>query len=143
MNLQEKELDDIGNDIGDYIHLRDINISSNKFTHINPIKNIPYLVRLDASKNEIKDVKEFFDDPEKLQYLQKIDLSTNKIKELPEMHTPALIELNMETNSISTAISFKGLPNLLKLNLKQNKLKDCVGLANMPKVEVIYLVNYI
>ncbi len=88
-------------------------------------------------------MKEFFDDPDKLQYLQKIDLSTNKIKELPEMHTPALIELNMETNSLNTAINFKGLPNLLKLNLKQNKLKDCLGLSNMPKVEVIYLVNNI
>ena len=98
-------------------------------------------MRLDASKNEIKDVKELFDDPSKLQYLQKIDLSNNKIKEFPEMHTTALIELNMETNNLNTAINFKGLPNLLKLNLKQNKLKDCVGFANMPKLEVIYLVK--
>jgi Leucine-rich repeat (LRR) protein len=139
LNLQEKELDDIGNDIGEYQHLRDINVSNNKITHVNPIRNIPYLVRLDASKNEIKDVKEFYSESDKLQFLQKADFNTNKINELPEMHTPALIELNFEANAIKNCINYRGLPNLVKLNLKQNKLKDCIGLANMPNLEVIYL----
>jgi Leucine-rich repeat (LRR) protein len=140
LKLEEKELDGIGEDIGNYIHLRDINLSQNKFVQIHPIRHIPYLVNLDASKNEIRDITELFSEEDKLQYLQKCDLNTNKIKELPIMFTTNLLTLNLEANSIKTAINFKGLPNLEVLNLKQNRLKDCQGLSNCEKLRVIYLV---
>jgi Leucine-rich repeat (LRR) protein len=139
--MEEKELDDIGEDIGNYVHLRDINISQNKFPQIHPIRHIPHLVNLDASKNEITDINELFSEPGKLQYLQRIDLSLNKIKELPVMYTKNLITLNLEENGIKTAAGFQGLPNLEVLNLKKNKLKDCIGLANCEKLKVLYLVQ--
>jgi Leucine-rich repeat (LRR) protein len=142
LKLEEKELDDIGEDIGSYIHLRDINLSQNKFTQIDPIRHIPHLVNLDASKNEITDVNVLFSEPEKLQYLQKIDLNTNKIKELPAMFTTNLLTLNLEGNGIKIAMNFRGLPNLVSLNLKQNKLRDCIGLGNCEKLKVIYLVFF-
>lgn len=138
LDLKEKELDDIGEELNNYVHLRDINLMTNKFTHINPIGNMTYLVRLNGSQNEIRDMN-IFKIAEKLQFLQILNLKENKIKELPEMNTVSLIDLNLETNLIETAKDFKGLPNLKKLNLKQNKLKTCEGIANMPKVEVIYL----
>lgn len=100
-----------------------------------------YLVRIDCSKNEIKEM-DIFNTIDKLQFLQILNLSSNKIKELPELNLGALTELNLETNSIDNASGFKGLPNLKKLNLKQNKLKDCTGLANCPELDVLYLVNF-
>lgn len=138
LELKEKELDELGEELSNYIHLRDINISNNKFVHIKPLEHIPYLVRLDASKNEIKDI-DIFQDPEKLQFLQILKLDENKIKFLPEMNCKNVLEINLENNQIETAINFTGLPNLLKLNLKQNKLKNCEGIANMPALKTLYL----
>lgn len=99
-----------------------------------------YLVRIDCSKNEIKEL-DIFKSSDKLQYLQILNLSTNKIKILPELNLGALRELNLETNMITSASEFMGLPSLKKLNLKQNKLKDCSGLANCPELDVLYLVR--
>lgn len=140
LSIVEKELDDIGEEIGNYNHLRDINISNNKFRHIKPLENINYLVKLDCSKNEIREL-EIFGSTEKLQFLQILNMSNNKIKELPELNLGSLIELNLETNLIETAREFKGLPKLKKLNLKQNKLKDCAGLHNCPELDVLFLVG--
>jgi len=99
-----------------------------------------YLVRIDCSKNEIKEM-DIFKSLEKLQFLQILNLSNNKIKELPELNLGALRELNLETNMINTTSEFKGLPSLKKLNLKQNKIKECIGLANCPELDVLYLVK--
>jgi Leucine-rich repeat (LRR) protein len=98
------------------------------------------LVRLDASKNEIKEIL-MFSEQDKFKYLQLLNLSTNKIKELPEMNIENLIDLNLQENLIENTINFKGLPKVVKLNLKQNRLKDCLNLANMPKLIVLYLVK--
>jgi len=99
------------------------------------------LVKLDCSKNEIREM-DIFKSIEKLQFLQILNLSNNKIKELPELNLGSLIQLNLEGNLIDKATEFKGLPKLQKLNLKQNKLKDCTGLINCPELDVLYLVKY-
>lgn len=138
LDLKEKELDEIGEELNNYTHLRDINISMNKFPHVNPVQNMTYLVRLDASKNEIRDM-EVFTIAEKLQFLQILNLKENKIKELPNLQTNSLTELNLETNLVETCGNYTGLPSLTKLNLNQNRLKSCEGLVNMPEVKVIYL----
>ncbi len=103
------------------------------------MENIHYLVKLDCSKNEIREM-DIFKDIEKLQFLQILNLSNNKIKELPELNLVSLLELNLEANLIDKTSEFKGLPKLEKLNLKQNKLKDCTGLINCPELDVLYLV---
>lgn len=98
------------------------------------------MLRLDASKNEIKEI-DIFKSVDKLQFLQVLNLNTNKIKELTEMNLSSLTDLNLDTNVIETAKSFTGLPNLLTLKLRQNKLKTCEGLANMPKLHTLHLVS--
>lgn len=138
LDLKDKELDEIGEDLNNYVHLRDVNLSTNKFSHINPVQNMTYLVQLDASKNEIRDM-EVFTLVEKLQFLQILNLKENKIKELPNMTTKSLTNLNLEANLIDNCSNFQGLPKLQKLNLNQNKLKSCEGLGNMPMLNVLYL----
>ena len=72
LDLREKELVDIGTEINGFTELLDFNVSNNKLPHINPIENMPYLIRIDASTNEIKDVNS-----NRFQYLQILNLKTN------------------------------------------------------------------
>jgi len=101
-----------------------------------------YLVRIDGNTNEIKDM-DIFSNPDKMQFLQYINLSINKIRELPKMCLSSLLELNLDQNEIASAEKFIGLPNVGILRMRNNKLKSCEGLANMPKLTELYLVNII
>ena len=140
IDLKEKEIDDIGTDIDNFTQILDFNVSTNKITHINCVKNMPYIIRIDASVNEIKDV-EVFNNPDRFQFLQILNLKTNKIRALPEMQATNLLQIDLSENKVKDCTNFKGLPNLKKLNLNNNSMKDCLGLANCPKLEVLYLNN--
>jgi len=140
IDLKEKEIDDLGTDIDNYTQILDFNVSTNKLPHINCVKNMPYLIRIDASSNEIKDI-DVFNNPERFQYLQLLNLKTNKIHVLPEMQAKNLLQIDLSENKVKDCTQFKGLPNLKKLNLNTNHMADCVGLSNCPKLEVLYLNN--
>ena len=138
IDLKEKEIDDIGTDIDNFTQILDFNVSTNKITHINCVKNMPYIIRIDASVNEIKDI-EVFNNPDRFQYLQILNLKTNKIRVLPEMQATNLLQIDLSENKVKDCTNFKGLPNLKKLNLNNNSMANCIGLANCPKLEVLYL----
>ena len=140
IDLKEKEIDDLGTDIDNFTQILDFNVSTNKLPNINCVKNMPYLIRIDASVNEIKDM-DVFNNPERFQYLQLLNLKTNKIHVLPEMQAVNLLQMDLSENKIKDCSQFKGLPNLKKLNLSTNRLENCIGLANCPKLEVLYLNN--
>ena len=140
IDLKEKEIDDLGTDIDNFTQILDFNVSTNKITHINCVKNMPYIIRIDASVNEIKDI-EVFNNPDKFQFLKILNLKTNKIRVLPEMQATNLIQIDLSENKVKDCTNFKGLPNLKKLNLNNNSMANCIGLANCPKLEVLYLNN--
>ena len=56
IDLKEKEIDDLGTDIDNFTQIIDFNVSTNKITNINCVKNMPYIIRIDASVNEIRDM---------------------------------------------------------------------------------------
>ena len=140
IDLKEKEIDDIGTDINNFTQILDFNVSTNKITHINCVQYMPYIIRIDASVNEIKDI-EVFNNPDKFQFLQLLNLKTNKIRVLPEMQATNLLQIDMSENKIKDCSNFKGLLNLKKFNLNNNSMQNCIGLANCPKLEVLYLNN--
>lgn len=140
LDLKEKELDDIGTDLNNFTQIRDFNASTNKLPHINPIGNMPFLVRVDASVNEINDIQ-VLNNPDRFQFLQILNLKQNKIKVLPEMQAKNLFFMDLSENKIKDCSAFKGLPKLKKLNLNQNRLSDCTGMAHCPELEVLYLNN--
>ena len=140
IDLKEKEIDDLGTDIDNFTQILDFNVSTNKISHINCVKNMPYVIRIDASVNEIKDM-DVFNNPERFQYLQLLNLKTNKIHVLPEMQAVNLLQIDLSENKVKDCTQFKGLPNLRKLNLNTNHMANCIGLANCPKLEVLYLNN--
>ena len=140
IDLKEKEIDDLGTDIDNFTQILDFNVSTNKLPNINCVKNMPYIIRIDASVNEIKDI-DVFNNPERFQYLQLLNLKTNKIRVLPEMQAVNLLQIDLSENKVKDCTQFKGLPNLKKLNLNSNHMANCIGLANCPKLEVLYLNN--
>ena len=140
IDLKEKEIDDLGTDIDKFTQIIDFNVSTNKLPNINCVKNMPYLIRIDASVNEIKDM-DVFNNPERFQYLQLLNLKTNKIHVLPEMQAVNLLQIDLSENKVKDCTQFKGLPKLKKLNLNNNHMANCIGLANCPKLEVLYLNN--
>ena len=140
IDLKEKEIDDLGTDIDNFTQILDFNVSTNKLPNINCVKNMPYIIRIDASVNEIKDM-DVFNNPERFQYLQLLNLKTNKIHVLPEMQAVNLLQIDLSENKVKDCTQFKGLPNLIKLNLNTNHMANCIGLANCPKLEVLYLNN--
>ena len=140
IDLKEKEIDDLGVDIDNFTQILDFNVSTNKITHINCVKHMPYIIRIDASTNEIKDI-DVFNNPDRFQYLKILNLKTNKIRVLPEMQATNLTQIDLSENKVKDCTQFKGLPNLKKLNLNSNHMANCMGLSNCPKLEVLYLNN--
>ena len=140
IDLKEKEIDDLGTDIENFTQIIDFNVSTNKITNINCVKHMPYIMKIDASVNEINDI-EVFNNPDRFQFLQILNLKTNKIRILPEMQATNLFQIDLSENKIKDCSNFKGLPNLKKLNLNDNSLKNCIGISNCPKLEVLYLNN--
>ena len=135
--VKEKEIDDIGTDIDNFTQILDFNVSTNKITHINCVKNMPYIIRIDASVNEIKDI-EVFNNPDRFQFLQILNLKTNKIRVLPEMQATNLFQIDLSENKVKDCSNFKGLPNLRKLN-NNNKLTSLKGLDNLPSLRKLRL----
>mmetsp|Transcript_33609 Transcript_33609/g.34901 ORF Transcript_33609/g.34901 Transcript_33609/m.34901 type:complete len:420 (-) Transcript_33609:14-1273(-) len=133
-NCSEKEIDEIEEEIGNFIHLRDVNISKNKIQKIMGFNNMTNLFRFDARENEIRDIN-IFSDPKKLKFLQLLYLSSNKIKTLPALYTDNLVELHLDNNLVKNASGFSiGLKNVKLINMSNNKLKDCIGFSNCPEL---------
>jgi len=54
LELQEKNIDDLGCALRNYTHLRDINLSKNNIVDIGELMHVPYLLKLDASHNQVE-----------------------------------------------------------------------------------------
>ena len=78
IDIHEKELDDLGEDIKSYTQIRNFNGSTNKIKDINILANMPYISIIDFSTNSIKDIS-VFNTTEAFQYLQILNLKQNKI----------------------------------------------------------------
>lgn len=133
-NCSEKEIDQLCPELGNFIHLRDVNISKNKISLISGFNNMTHLFRFDARENEIRDMN-VFSDPDKFKFLQLLYLSNNKIKILPALYCDNLLELHLDNNNIKNASGFvSGLKKVRFINLSNNKLKDCSGISNCPEL---------
>ena len=138
LDIHEKELDGLGDDIANYTLLRDFNCSNNKIPNIDHLAKMTYISKIDASINVIKDIS-MFNEENSFLYLQSLNLKQNKIKVLPKMYAVYLTTIDLSENRIADCSQFTGLPKLTKLNLNQNKIKSCKGLSNCPLLDVLYL----
>ena len=70
LNLENKNVQDLTDCIGNYKHLRDINLSHNDIKDISEVQRLDHLVNLQASHNKIDAIDFFAEAYHSLQYLQ-------------------------------------------------------------------------
>ena len=138
LDLKEKELDGLCEELNNFTQILDFNVSNNKIPSIDCVAKMPYLIRIDASINELNDM-DVFNNPDRFKYLQVLNLKQNKIHSLPEMQADNLLSLDLSENKIKDCSKFKGLIKLKKLNLSNNRISSLEGIANCPELDVLYL----
>ena len=67
IDIHEKELDDLGSDIGLYTQIRNFNANTNKIKDISSLSNMTYISIIDCSVNSIADIS-VFSNQEAFQY---------------------------------------------------------------------------
>ena len=140
IDLKNKGIDNLYSWLGQYPHVRELDLSTNKLVDIHTVASIPHLCSLRASKNLIDDIG-FMGNPAKLQFLSFIDLSNNRIRELPALELPRLRFLDLRNNQIATCEKFNGHPTLEVLELRKNKLTSLSGLKNMRRLTELWLAS--
>ena len=113
-----------------YQYLRVLKISANAFTNIDQVKNLPYLLELQAKTNQITDIGFLAESADKLKFIQKVDMTTNKITKLPHILTPNLFKLVLDENEIATS-ELKTHQNLKILSMNKNKMTNCQGICRL------------
>jgi Leucine-rich repeat (LRR) protein len=56
LNLEEKELEELGDQLRLYQHLRYLSIAKNALKDITEVTYLPYLLTLNLSENQIEDI---------------------------------------------------------------------------------------
>lgn len=130
--MNEAKIDKLGDILGDYVHLRYINLAHNNFKDIEILTKIPYILELDLSHNSI-DSMAAFNEKKTLEYLAKLNLSNNQITDFSEISLKRIQNLDLSNNQIATC-SFKGSKSLLQLELRSNQLTNFKGISNMPRL---------
>ena len=130
LNLAEKEILNLFGLLRGYPNLRYVNLSNNKLTSLESITELPHLISLNVSKNELTDIS-IFSDESKLPHLQHLNMSGNKLTKLAPLGLKRLRKLFLNENEITTCRHLKGHDNLEFLELQKNKLKNLKGIMNM------------
>ena len=138
LDLENREFENISEDLGSYQQLKYINFSGNKFSNVIILSRLPNILRLDLSGNRLSSL-EFFNNEETFTNLQYLDLSRNLVRNMTAIKVPKLIYLNLSRNEIINIDQFQPHPNLRILELRGNRISNASGLKGMPKLEELYL----
>ena len=82
LNLEGKGLDQIGDHITDFEHIRQLNLNKNKLDSIDKLRNLKYLQSLEATDNNIADNYFMSESKQQLKFLTQVNLSSNKLTKL-------------------------------------------------------------
>ncbi|CAG9327030.1 unnamed protein product [Blepharisma stoltei] len=140
LELENREIETISEDLSQYQHLRYIKLSGNRLQNIDVISKIPNVLRLDLKGNRVNNL-EVFNNEETFHYLQFLDLSNNNVKNLSSIKVPKILSLNLSKNEISNVSDFQGHANLKVLELRGNKISSLIGLKGMPNLQELYLAQ--
>ncbi|MCD2248674.1 leucine-rich repeat domain-containing protein [Listeria marthii] len=99
--------------------------------------NIPLLVTLDLSSNQLTTIPDFQNTPK----LVELNLGDNQITSIPDFQNlPNLRTLNLNANALTNTPDFQNLPNLTDLILRHNNLTGTmVNYTNLPSLESLDL----
>ena len=139
--LEQKDLEEVGEELEKYQHLRNINLSQNAFSDVSILTKLPYLIEINCSKNKVECIKFLATRQPAFQYLKSVNLSENKIKAVSEIEAPLLKSLNLAKNEIASCAAFKGHSNIETFELRRNLLVDCKGISDMCHLTELYLAE--
>lgn len=138
LDLENRELENISEELSPYQQLKYLHFSGNRFSNIIVLSRLPNILRLELAGNRISSL-EFFNNEETFTNLQYLDLSKNMIRNLTAIKVPKLLFLSLSQNEIINTDQFQGHPNLKKFELRGNKIANISGMKAMPKLEELYL----
>jgi len=132
------QLDCVGKRVGvikvleDYVHLRQINMSKNQIKDVSTLKNIPNVLSLNLTTNQVKTIDVW--EEGSMSNLLYLHLSENLLTAMPALAFPALKKVNLSKNEITTCEAFTGHADIEELDLSNNSLESLAGVGNMPKL---------
>lgn len=139
LDLKEKGLRDISA-ISSFIHIRFLDLSNNRLTHLSPLASLTQLLWLKVDSNAIESFKE---QPfAQLTFLQWMSIGMNLLTDLQGLVGPSLESLNLTSNSIQklTGLESGCFANLATLELRGNQLDSTKGI-NLPNLRHLYLAQ--
>lgn len=139
LDLKEKGLRDISA-IGSFIHIRFLDLSNNRLTHLSPLASLTQLLWLKVDSNAIESFK---GQPfAQLTFLQWMSIGMNLLTDLQGLVGPSLESLNLTSNSIQklTGLESGCFANLATLELRGNQLDSTKGI-NLPNLRHLYLAQ--
>ena len=128
--LEEKELEELGEALRPFQHLRFLSLNKNQLKDVSEILHLPFLLTFQAAENQIASI-DFLGAArdQSLHYLQHLVLTKNKLTALPPIPLPRLTRLLVNENEIGSCAAFEGHAALLHLDLSKNKLQNLAGLS--------------
>mmetsp|Transcript_38346 Transcript_38346/g.44670 ORF Transcript_38346/g.44670 Transcript_38346/m.44670 type:complete len:336 (+) Transcript_38346:43-1050(+) len=140
LDLKAKGLDSLHVTFIKFENISYMDLSENGIQDFSVLKDMPYLITLNMSKCNVRDIKGLAAE-EGFRNLQHLNLSDNKIVELSPIKAPKLITINLTDNRIEKGESFDGHPTLMRLELRRNKIGTTAFLGNMPSLRELHLAE--
>jgi hypothetical protein len=98
LNLENQELEDLGDVLRQFEHLRDINLSKNALKEVHQIASVPYLLNFNGSHNQVETIDFLSHEYDNLLFIRNLKLDHNKIQLLPEVPQPNLKDIDLSHN---------------------------------------------
>ena len=139
LNLERKGLKEPPGNLNRFRSLQSLNIAHNSLRELPAGMNLPELVVLDVSYNELTT---FPVEETVLPSLEKLNLSRNKISAVGALGAlVCLKEVNISENELSPSLDCSGLSHLQHLYLHKNRLQRLDGLGECSQLVTIFLRN--
>ncbi|MFU0823638.1 leucine-rich repeat domain-containing protein [Clostridium sp.] len=139
MDLNHNNIEDLEG-IQYCVNLKKINLSYNKISNIDNLRNLKKLEEINLFNNNIEDISALSN----LSKLKKIDLAKNRIKDVTPLGSlKNLQELDLYSNHIENIEVLSQLKKLTFLDVSRNKIKDLNPIKgmNLKSKELLYWGN--
>nr|XP_057939749.1 leucine-rich repeat-containing protein 23-like isoform X2 [Doryrhamphus excisus]XP_057939875.1 leucine-rich repeat-containing protein 23-like isoform X2 [Doryrhamphus excisus] len=137
--LSDKGLSDIVA-ISNYIHLRFMDVSSNRISDLSPLASLTQLLWLKVDRNIVT----YFQGQAfaQLAYLQWLSMAGNRLTDVDGLVGPSLESLILSENRIQTINGLESghFSKLVTLELRGNRLSTTKGI-NLPNLQRLYLAQ--
>lgn len=100
LDINNVQVNDLGDLLGNYPHLRYVNLAFNCIENVQILTQIPHILSLNLSHNKISTTA-VFNISNVFNYLTNLDLSHNQVTDFAPIELKRLKQLNLSYNQIS------------------------------------------